>query len=377
MDLSIYVHVPFCTNKCNYCDFLSYIYEDEVVNRYLHALKQEVQKYEAYYKDKKIISVYYGGGTPSCLKPDQLTGLFEACLPCIDNTDEQEITCEVNPGTLSKEKLLIMKEAGVNRVSMGAQSFADEYLRYLGRQHRAADIVDTYFSIRRAGIRNINLDLIFALPGQTVYAWRKTMEQASALAPEHISVYNLTVEKGTKFHKLFQEGKLIPVDEETELAMYKEAIYYLSNMGYEHYEISAFSYPGKESRHNLSYWLNKNYLGFGPGAHSSFAGVRWENTGSFEEYRSLVAKGEYPVSFSENLSTSIMKAETMILGLRLRNGVSRSEFSNRFGVDPVVEYKTQLKNMVTKNLICMEGDRIYLSEKGLIFANQAFLEFLP
>lgn len=287
------------------------------------------------------------------------------------------MTIEVNPGTISREKLAVMKKSGVNRVSLGVQALQDVHLAQLGRIHRVADFYRCYDLIREAGFDNVGFDLIFALPGHTLTQWEQTLDGVLALEPEHLSTYNLVFEEGTPFYQWREQGKLIPVPEELDLAMYQLAREKLLAAGYRQYEISNFARPEKECRHNLVYWRNEPYLGLGPGAHSYYEGVRWANVGVLEEYQARLDGGEVPVATREKIAPELEQAETIILGLRLTEGIDREAFRRRFGQDLCTLFADRIEGLVQQGLLDVTPCRVRLSPKGLLVANRVFMEFLP
>jgi oxygen-independent coproporphyrinogen-3 oxidase len=377
MDLSVYVHVPFCISKCYYCDFISFPYDQFQVHAYIHSLEREFRLYAELLPGKQVKTLYFGGGTPSCLSCSQLADLFGICLHYFSPADNVEVTIEANPGTITREKLAVFQAYGVNRISLGVQALQDELLSHIGRIHQRADVLRSYNLIREAGFNNVSMDLIFALPNQTLSQWEETLTGVITLAPDHISTYNLVVERGTKFYQWREEGRLSPVSEDLDLAMYQLARDILCQRGYKQYEISNFALPGKNSRHNLTYWHNKPYWGFGPSAHSFFQGERRANEGNLKKYREKLKKNIFPVAFREIITKELEQAETMFLGLRLLAGVAREEFQQRFGSDPVDVFWREIQALVGKGLVEYDAECVRLTEKGLIFANQVFMEFLP
>ncbi|HHY36068.1 MAG TPA: radical SAM family heme chaperone HemW [Firmicutes bacterium] len=377
-DIALYIHVPFCRQKCYYCDFVSFPYGQEPVQRYLKGLERELELYSRRLAAKRVKTLYFGGGTPSCLSARELAALLALISRYVPAEQIEEGTMECNPGTISREKLRIIKEAGINRISLGVQALQDEHLARLGRIHRTEDVYRSYDLLRREGFHNIGFDLIFALPGQTLAQWEETLKGVLALAPEHISTYNLIFEEGTPFHRWREEGKLVPPPEELDAAMYQLALEMLPAAGYRQYEIANFARRGRECRHNLTYWRNEPYLGLGPGAHS-YDGKRsrWANEASLEKYLAALNEGRVPVATREVLSLELERAETVILGLRLCQGLERSRFQKRFQQDLFQVYAGSLEKLARQGLLEVVPRGIRLTKKGLFFANQVFLEFLP
>lgn len=318
-------------------------------------------------------TIYIGGGTPTLLSEENLLSLFDALKKDFDVMPDAEVTVEANPGTVTKEKIKALYHAGVNRISLGAQTFNNNLLRKLGRIHLEHEIKEAYDLIRETGFKNINLDLIFALPGESLNDWEETLKKALALKPEHISTYNLQVEEGTPLYIEKIEGDLIMPDEEEELKMYKTAISLLTENGYRHYEISNFAKQGFECEHNKAYWTLKDYLGLGVGAHSFINGIRTENTIDLEKYLSKdcteTKKGH------RNTKKETMQ-EMIFLGLRLIKGFNLSDFTGKFGISFRELYKKEIEELTGDGLLEINGKSVKLTEKGLFLANEAFKTFL-
>ena len=285
----LYIHIPFCLRKCNYCDFISYDYNHELAEEFLLALFSEFKLLKERYDSPQLDTVYFGGGTPTCLSGEELARILEEVANTFSIAEGAEITCEMNPATGLKEDLEVMKEAGFNRLSIGVQAFDDETLNYLGRIHNLEQVLETYRLARQVGFDNINLDLIFAIPGQTKEDWRKSLKEVLRLNPEHLSLYNLKIEEDTPFYRMLEADELEPADEDIEYWMYKEAIDMLEEAGFEHYEISNFARPGHRSRHNMGYWQYKPYLAAGPAAHDFDGKRRYYNLSDLEDYQDHLA----------------------------------------------------------------------------------------
>ena len=375
--LGLYIHIPFCKRKCGYCDFLSFPAGEEVMEAYVRALKNEIA---AKGRDgrRTVDTVYFGGGTPSLLPVRMLADLLKTVAEAFSVTEDAEVTLECNPGTLEGKdtRVLFSGEAGlaVNRCSLGAQSFDDAELELLGRIHRSEDTVRAVSALREAGAQNLSLDLISALPGQDREAAQRSVRSALALAPEHLSLYSLILEEGTPFYERYagQPGLLPP--EETERAMYHDAQDLLASRGYRQYELSNFSLPGRESRHNLRYWKREDYLGFGLGAASMTGNVRWKNTGSLKVY--LSCGGNAPLEDRHELTVKEQMEEFMFLGLRMSSGVSAAEFLKEFGVLPETEYKDAIGKHLANGLLRFENGRYFLSRRGMDLANYVMSDFL-
>jgi len=362
--ISLYIHIPFCATKCRYCDFISWTGEEEYFDAYLDRLLQELEEYSDLCSSG-ISTVYLGGGTPTIFGPHRLQHLLSriSLLPGI-SFGRTEVTIEANPGTLDKETLDVLADSLVTRISLGAQSFTSSLLSLLGRSHSPKEISSAFFACRQRGIFDINIDLMFALPGQTLAEWKYDLSSCIALLPDHISLYNLEVTEGTPLwnayhHKEESEDCIPPLpDNEVEAEMYEYAINTLLSHGYRQYEISNFSLPGKECRHNLTYWTCGEYLGIGVAAHSYIRGKRWANLQTLSGYLAGISPVE---------EESSPEKESLFLGLRLLRGVEREKFSG---------YEKIITSLAKRGLITETEARIHLTRKGLLFANEVFREFV-
>lgn len=372
--IGLYIHIPFCVKKCNYCDFNSFT-KPELISSYISALKKEIETL----KDKDYIAqtIFVGGGTPTILSPEELEDVFHTVYKNIPVSDNAEITIEANPGTLTEEKLLALKYAKVNRLSIGLQASQDRLLKIIGRIHTFKDFKINFEAARRIGFDNINIDLIFGLPTQSVNDFRETLQQVLELNPEHMSCYSLSIEEGTVFYRLLQEEKLKLPSEDEERQMYYEAIKILNQSGYEHYEISNFAVPKRQSEHNKIYWSYKEYLGLGAGAHSFIENQRFYNYPLIEDYIYSMKNLSSAVAEREDISIREQQAEFCFLGLRLLEGIDKKVFKQRFGTEFMQVYKNAVENMKKEALIEEKGDKVRLTKKGLDFANIVFAEFLP
>lgn len=377
MDLGLYLHFPFCLSKCPYCDFNSYpLRDDYQLSSYISALYSEIAIYSQKLKSITMKTIYLGGGTPTILSGDLIYNILNFCKNSFKINKNAEITIEANPGTLDKKKIKRLEEAGINRLSLGAQSFNDYLLKKLGRIHNTQDIIDSYYKARESGFNNINIDIIFALPEQTLIDFQNTMKKAISLEPDHLSLYNLTIEKGTKFFESYKEGKLNLPTEDEEYDMYSWAIKFLEKSGFEHYEISNFARPNKRSLHNQIYWYNQSYLGIGAGACSFIKGYRYMNFKDPARYIKEVMSGKLPVDEGEKLSLRKRMAETIILGLRTEEGVVYQKFYNRFKVKMDKIFNQQINKLVDLGLLRKDNLKIQLTKKGLFLANNVFREFV-
>lgn len=378
--MRIYIHIPFCLKKCSYCDFLSFPEEKDIRSQYISALKKEIRSRLAPEKMTKETSlchsVFFGGGTPTVLSGEELAGILDEIGECIVIDGDAEITCEANPCTLDREKAEILKEAGFNRISIGAQSMDDANLKMLGRIHNKETFYRAFEDARRAGFSNLNLDMIFGLPGQTVRRWEEELNEAAELGSEHISVYALELYEGTPLFR--DRGKYSwPGDEELAV-MYERTGEILAEHGLYRYEISNYARPGYESRHNTGYWTGDEYLGFGIGAASYEKKTRYNNTGDIREYIEKMKNGTGASSIRTNLtllSQEDMRTEYMILGLRLTKGVSVSGFEERFGEKMENIFGGIVDKYLNLGFMERDGDRIRLSEKALFVSNSILAEF--
>ncbi len=378
MNWGLYLHVPFCLAKCAYCDFVSYPYDPQTAALYQTALRREIALRGGEPPAGSVgpQSVFIGGGTPTVLPTGVLCGIIyelSARFPWAAGT---EVTVEANPGTVDREKLTALAAAGVNRLSIGMQAAQDRLLSFLGRLHRCSEVTRAVRNAREAGFENLNLDLIFGIPGQTLEDWLFTLETAIALEPTHIAAYSLEIPRGTRLSALLERGLIRVCPEETELEMYRLARSILAAHGYRQYEISNFARPGFECRHNLLYWDNGHYLGLGPAAHSHFRGHRRANERSVSRYAERLAAGEKPLEEEELLDKRTQMAETMFMGLRLLRGINLEAFRERFGIGADEVYAKEIAHLTADGLIERAGKYLRLTEKGLPLANTVFAEFL-
>lgn len=375
-EIGLYVHIPFCKAKCYYCDFNSYPGLDSLIPEYINALKTEIEIYAGKLKDKKISTIYIGGGTPSILDGASIDSLLKVIFRNFSVCKDAEITIESNPGTLDSSKLHAYHSAGINRLSIGLQSWQDRLLKSIGRIHTANDFIVNFNEARNAGFMNINIDLMFGLPGQTMEDWMSTLQNVISLKPEHISCYSLKVEEGTPMDKLIQEDESLAIPEELDRMMYHHVVRELKKSGYRHYEISNFALSGFESRHNMIYWNACEYLGVGAGSHSYILGERFGNEESPSEYINKInLKGS--ASYSEGIIDTMESIkEYMILGLRLIDGISPEHFEKRYGINIYELYGEKIEELKSRGLLKTEDNRICLTETGLDLANQVFVEFI-
>lgn len=369
---SLYIHVPFCLRKCNYCDFISFPLEGrhEQLAEYPQLLKRELELYKSKDLELDLETIYFGGGTPSLLDPAAVADLLHE-LPAA-----AEITMEANPETVNEQLLCDFRQAGINRLSLGVQSFNDDLLLSMGRGHSAEQACNAVSWARRAGFENIGIDLIYGLPNQTLEQWQQDVEQALFLHTEHISLYCLSVEPGTAWGELAQAGKLCGIDDDLSADMLEFTIRRLTEAGFHHYEISNFARPGYESRHNCCYWQRDNYLGLGVAAAGCLTNHRIYNVKTWDEYAAKLEQHELPLEWEEFLSVDEVMSEAVFLGLRLVDGISRADFRERYGVDVGRRFRKQIARLEKKGLLECNDDCLRLTGRGLMLGNQAFAEFV-
>lgn len=369
----IYIHIPFCHRKCGYCDFNSYASMDALVEPFVDALHHEIA--QSPYAGERFDTVFFGGGTPTYLSGDTLAGILEHLTRQFNIASDAEITCEANPGSVSPEQLQTMRRAGFNRLSFGVQSFDPDELRRMDRIHSPEDVLQGVEMARAAGFENLNLDLIFALPKQTLRRWEANLRQAIALQPEHLSLYALMLEPNTRFYHLYQKGKLRLPDDETQVAMFRLAQQLTAQAGYRQYEISNYARRGYECQHNLIYWRNEPYLGFGPGAVSYIEGKRWTNIKHPREYIRRIRESE-PLELEwERLTGWDSVAETLMLGLRMLDGVNLALLEARFGLPVREHYGETVEHLIQRGWLERDGDTIRLTQEGLLWHSEVALAF--
>ena len=376
-ELSLYIHIPFCVRKCGYCDFLSAPADEKARDRYVQALLMEIERYRGTETaDRKIKTLYIGGGTPSTLSVKQLECIMQKIKCTFNFHGDMETSMEMNPGTASKEKCRALYQMGINRLSIGLQSTNDMELKTLGRIHSYEDFLNTYTWCREAGFQNINVDLMAALPYQTVESYTTGLRKIIRLAPEHISAYSLILEEGTPFYQKYNSGCYPLPDEEQERLMYRETEQILAQAGYERYEISNYAKKGLECRHNKGYWQRTDYLGLGLGASSLVDHVRFSNTDNMEEYLRNSAFPEKIRCDRETLTEADEMAEFMFLGLRMTEGVSVREFEEYFGKNMESIYGKVLKKHFALGMLKKKNDRIFLTRRGIHVSNGVMADFL-
>jgi oxygen-independent coproporphyrinogen-3 oxidase len=390
---ALYVHIPFCTAKCTYCDFNSYAGQDSLMAPYADAVAREAALWSPAMRGRAATTVFFGGGTPSLLPLDHMTTIVRAMRAQFGISPDAEVTLEANPGTVDATHLRGLRELGFNRISFGVQSFHDEELRSLDRIHDATEVDDAYGWAREAGFENVNLDLIYGLQGQDMAGWQENLERALAMGPEHLSLYALTLEDGTPMTRDVERGRTAGPDLDLQADMFEWSRERLHVEGFEHYEVSNWARPGRQCRHNLAYWHNETWLGLGAGAHSHLNNERFSDVANPRRYIELVNKRERSdgatvgwayginmpqITFRERPDREREMAETVILALRLREGLSLSAFEKRFGVSLESVYAEPLRETLTLGLTELTPDgRLRLRDEAVMLGDEAFLRFLP
>ena len=368
---SAYVHIPFCTQICYYCDFSKVFIKNQPVDSYLEHLLEEFRSYDI----QKLSTLYIGGGTPTALSASQLEVLLKGLTENLDLSVLEELTIEANPGDLDADKIDVLKNSAVNRVSLGVQTFDDKMLKKIGRSHLEKDIYENIDRLKLAGFDNISIDLIYALPGQTMEQVKENVAKAIGLDIPHMSLYSLILENHTVFMNRMRRGKLPLPKEELEAEMFEYIISELERAGFEHYEISNFSKPDFESRHNLMYWDNAEYYGIGAGASGYVNGVRYKNHGPIRHYLSAVEEGNARIT-EEHLSQKEQMEEEMFLGLRKKSGVSMVRFEEKFGRSFEGLYGEIVRDLVQQGLMQIENDRVRMTKRGLFLGDTVAERFI-
>ncbi|HEU0184137.1 MAG TPA: radical SAM family heme chaperone HemW [Blastocatellia bacterium] len=378
----IYIHIPFCAARCHYCNFATGGYESELAWRYTEALRDEIERADVSADlqscdlMRRVDTIYFGGGTPTTLTVGQISSLIEACRRRFDLAPDSEITAEANPGSISQNYLEELRSAGVNRLSFGAQSFDDGELRMIGRTHSAEDARDAVRSARAAGFTNVSIDLIAGLPEQKMETWRRNLDEAFALAPDHLSVYLLELYKDAPLLHRINRGELRAIDDELTVEMYFALTDEAERRGFERYEISNWARPGFESRHNLKYWIGAPYWAFGISAAGYDGRLRWSNTRNIHEYLTKIEGGQSPIVERIELDDDDRQSENLFLRLRLKDGVDLDEHLRRFGVDALERYRDEIERLREAGLIELGENRLKISRAGTVLANEVFAAFV-
>lgn len=374
---AVYIHIPFCSHKCYYCDFTAYQVDGQPVDQYLLALEKEMELVVEEHPPKKIHTIFIGGGTPTVLTKQQMQHLLQLIDRYFPNRSiDLEFTVEANPESTSYELLEVMKSGGVNRISFGVQTFHSHLLKEIGRMHGVHEILQSVKWTQQIGIDNISLDLMFGLPKQTVEDLKETIEQAIALHPKHISGYSLKIEEGTLFHYLQERDQLSLPTEDEEFLMYQFMRNRFKRAGYEQYEISNFALPGYESKHNSTYWKNDTYYGLGTGAHGYLEPYRYSNVKGIQAYIDSLLTGNRPIAEKYEVTPQEAMENFMILGLRLCEGVEDQRFKKQFGKSIEQEFGDILENLIRQGLLIKKEGKFTLTEQGLLFGNEVFASFL-
>ncbi|WP_409301779.1 radical SAM family heme chaperone HemW [Peribacillus sp. SCS-155] len=373
---SAYIHIPFCEHICHYCDFNKVFLKGQPVDEYLQMLEKEMQLAMQLHRPMVMDTVFVGGGTPTSLNADQLQTLTGSIRKTLPLSEDVEYTFEANPGDLSEEKLSVLYNAGVNRLSFGVQSFNDELLKRIGRTHKAADVYETIEKAYKIGFQNVSIDIIYGLPGQTMEDFEDTLSKALDLQLPHYSGYSLIVEPKTVFYNLMQKGKLNLPPQDLEAAMYERLMERMTQSGHVQYEISNFSKPGYESKHNITYWNNEEYFGFGAGAHGYVDGRRVSNHGPLKKYMAPVAQGLMPHIEEHQVTREEKMEEELFLGLRKTKGVSLEGFKNKFFVEMTDIFRQAITEQMEKGLLVMEDGYVRLTRRGRLLGNEVFQSFL-
>ena len=377
-DLGLYLHIPFCLRKCPYCSFYSLAGRADLHKRYVQAISMQLRSFSEtlFAQQRSLTSIFFGGGTPTLLSPETLNKLLADCRELFPCADGAEISIEVNPATVDADGLALLRRAGFNRLSIGVQSLNDAELRRLGRPHTAADAARTVRMARQAEFENINLDLMYGLPGQTLRNWRTCLDHALALQPKHLSIYELTIEAGTPFARQEEQGRLSLPDEETVLLILEATQQLVEQAGYQRYEISNYAEPGYRCRHNINYWQNGEYIGLGAGAVAFLDGTRCAALADAEQFCERLENGEKVWAEKETLDREAAFRETIIMGLRMTAGISLAELQERFGIDTEIYYRENLHRLLRQGLLHIAQGRLQLTDQGLLLANTVMAELV-
>ena len=374
--LGLYIHIPFCVTKCKYCDFNSFKIDLNEKIKYLNYLGEEMKLYKEEIKNREIDSVFVGGGTPSILNENEINILFEKIKENFNIKSNAEITMECNPGTLTLNKLKVMKKSGVNRLSIGLQAVQNHHLKYIGRIHTFEEFEKNYHDAKQMGFDNINIDLMYALPNQSREDWMESLEKVVKLNPTHISAYSLILEENTELFKMYERDEFNLLDENTDIEMYEYTINYLKSHGYNQYEISNYAKDNFECKHNVLYWKCEEYVGIGASASGYLNGIRYNNICELDNYEKMILEGEKPIEWEEKLSIKDEIEESIFLGLRMNEGIQISDFKEKYNFDFEKEYKNEIEKLSKMELIEIDNNRMKLTQKGREISNSVFVEFI-
>ncbi|MEP7272051.1 MAG: radical SAM family heme chaperone HemW [Acidobacteriota bacterium] len=379
----VYLHIPFCAARCHYCNFATGAYEAEIAERYVQAIRSEIRlagtsprQASRYSQMSDVDTVYFGGGTPTTLSVEQIASILETCHTTFNVSETAEITVEANPGSISREYLLALRRAGVNRLSFGVQSFDDRELSMIGRIHDSGEARLAIRLAREAGFDNISLDLIAGLPGQIMDTWQSNLECAFELTPDHLSVYLLELYKDAPLIHRIERGEVRPIDEDVAIASYFALVDEAERRGYAHYELSNWARPGRESRHNMKYWNGASYWAFGVSAAGYDVSSRWSNTRNINDYLKRLESGDSAVAETIELSDEDRQSEALFLQLRLKEGVDLAHHEARFGVDVLSRYRVDLERLSEAGLIELSEGTLRISRAGTVLANEVFAVFV-
>ncbi|WP_343337855.1 Heme chaperone HemW [Terrisporobacter petrolearius] len=374
--LGLYIHIPFCISKCKYCDFNSYKLNLDEKRKYLNALQKEMKFYKEEVRGKEIDTIFIGGGTPSILNQDEIKFLFDNIKNNFNIKNNAEITMECNPGTLTLNKLKIMKECGVNRLSIGLQAVQNNHLEYIGRIHTYEEFEENYYQAKKVGFENINIDLMYALPNQSKKDWIESLEKIVKLNPTHISAYSLILEEDTELFKMYERKEFELLDEETDIEMYQYTINYLKSHGYNQYEISNYAKEEFECKHNILYWKCENYIGLGASASGYLNDTRYNNLCELKKYENEINTGKKPIEWEEKLSIKDKIEESIFLGLRMNEGIKFTDFYEKYNIDFKEVYEKEINKLNKMKLIEISDEGMILTQKGREISNSVFVEFI-
>lgn len=389
--IALYIHIPFCETKCPYCDFNTYASIESLIPTYIDALTAEISLWGSALGNRSIATIFFGGGTPSYLPPKYIQRLLNTVRSTFSLEPDAEITLESNPGDITEERLDAWNNAGINRLSIGVQSLDDGLLEILGRRHTASEAKNAFLLARKAGLKNINLDLMYGLPHQSFTQWQQTLTDILTFKPDHLSIYCLTLEEGTPLEALIKQNALPDPDPDLAADMYELTELMTEHEGYQQYEISNWAFPGYECRHNLVYWHNKSYLGVGPGAHSYLLGTRFGNIRSPRRYIQCVKdwgshtldgtkdQGSFrfaPVETFEAINLRLEMGESMMLGLRLTEGITEAGFKERFGIPLIEQFGPTIRGLIDIGLLQWTTEKLTLTPRGRLLGNEVFQRFL-
>ena len=372
----IYIHIPFCESLCPYCDFYSVLADDSVMERFINSLNAEAVLRSADYDSHTFDSVYFGGGTPSRLGPDRIGSILDSLKSHYKILDDTEITMECNPSTVAFDAFRKYMETGVNRISIGIQSFDNDNLKALGRIHDSTEAREALASARKAGFNNINMDLIYGIPGQTLSGWENDLKSALELAPEHISAYNLIIEPDTPFGELYRRGELILPPDDLQKDMYYALIDLSARGGFKRYELSNFAANRLSCRHNLKYWKNIPFLGLGPSGVSYDGSIRSRNFANLDMYCELISSGKSPAEYAERINRETAIEERVMMGLRLAEGLSLRNLIEEFGYDLAKEKKSEIDNLMKTGYLVLDGERLRIARNGLFISDEITVKLI-